>query len=176
MKSRPEHHQREHFSAPVGGCSSLLSAPCSAGDGLHQPAPKAAQAVNHPIHALECMAAAGSVPLRARHCQQHWGCYLCLSGAGSTVVGTSLLGDIFMTAAAQADHWRDPSSVIVLLWAQLSALLRIHWLYYCLIFWPKYRPTVFPLEWWRILLWAAFSKTFSKRVRAIREASTGSSG
>lgn len=47
-----EHHLREHFSAPVRACSSLLSAPCSAGDGLQQPAPKAAQAVNHPMHAL----------------------------------------------------------------------------------------------------------------------------
>lgn len=160
MKSRLEHHLREHFSAPVRGCSSLLSAPCSAG-GLQQPAPKPAQAVNHPIHALNARLQLDQCLWRARHSQQHWD-YLCPSGVGNAAVGTSLLRDTFMTAAAQADHWCDPSSVIALLWAQLSALLRIHWVYYCLIFWPKYRTIVFPLEWWRILLGAAFSKTFSK--------------
>lgn len=61
------------------------------------------------------MAAAGSVPLKSKTLPAALGCYLCLSAVGNAAGGTSLLGDIFMTAAAQADHWHDPSSVIVLL-------------------------------------------------------------
>jgi len=59
LGKRLERHWRQQFSAPVEGRRSLLSAPCSAGDGPQRPGPRA---VNPPLHATERTASAGSVP------------------------------------------------------------------------------------------------------------------
>lgn len=59
-----EHPRR--LSAPMEGRGSFLSAPRSAGDGLQQPAPGTAWAVNHPLCATECVASAGSVPPKSK--------------------------------------------------------------------------------------------------------------
>lgn len=107
--NRLEHCQRQQFSAPGKGRSSLLSAPCSAGDGVQQPAPKTAQEIT-PCRGLKArLQLDGDSEEQGAVCIADAFTHV-FSGAGNWLWVPACAEMALCQRLAQAERWRDPSS------------------------------------------------------------------
>lgn len=98
-------------SLPLGrkGRSSLLSAPCSAGDGVQQPAPKTAQEIT-PCRGLKAwLQLDGDSEEQGAVCVADAFTHV-FSGAGNWLWVPACAEMALCQRLAQAERWRDPSS------------------------------------------------------------------